>query len=85
MHDGSHLYLKKIAEDYDPVDKLAAHRLLRETASRGEFATGIIYLEPDKDDFLTSLNTVDTPLAFLPTEQTRPPKAVLDELMEGLK
>src|SRR4026209_2931044 len=25
MHDGSHLYLKKIADDYDPQDKLAAH------------------------------------------------------------
>src|SRR5687767_9238053 len=59
MHDGSHLYLKKIAEDYDPQDKLAAHRLLHETARRGEFATGIIYVEPDRDDFLTTLNTVD--------------------------
>src|SRR6188508_2117768 len=62
MHDGSHLYLKKIAEDYDPQDKLAAHRLLHETARRGEFATGVIYVEPDRDDFLTTLNTVDTAL-----------------------
>jgi 2-oxoglutarate ferredoxin oxidoreductase subunit beta len=85
MHDGSHLYLKKIAEDYDPQDKLAAHRLLHETARRGEFATGVIYVEPDKDDFLTTLNTVDSALAFLPTEKTRPPKAVLDELMAALK
>jgi 2-oxoglutarate ferredoxin oxidoreductase subunit beta len=85
MHDGSRLFLKKIAEDYDPTDKLAAHRLLHETARRGEFATGVIYVEPDKDDFLTSLNTVDQPLALLPTERTRPSKAVLDELMEALK
>ena len=85
MHDGSHLYLKKIAEDYDPQDKLAAHRLLHETARRGEFATGIIYVEPDRDDFLTTLNTVDSALAFLPPEKTRPPKAVLDELMAALK
>jgi 2-oxoglutarate ferredoxin oxidoreductase subunit beta len=76
MHDGSHLFLKKIAEDYDPTDKLAAHRLLHETARRGEFATGVIYIEPDKDDFLDTLNLVDEPLAFLPTERTRPPKAV---------
>src|SRR5687767_11304396 len=85
MHDGSHLYLKKIAEDYDPQDKLAAHRLLHETARRGEFATGVIYVEPDRDDFLTTLNTVDQALAFLPPEQTRPGKAVLDELMAALK
>src|ERR671915_684335 len=39
MHDGSKLYLKKVAEDYDPTDKLAAIRLLHETARRGGVAT----------------------------------------------
>ena len=53
MHDGSKLYLKKVAEDYNPTDKLAALRLMHETARRGEFATGVLYVEPDKDDFLT--------------------------------
>ena len=52
MHDGSKLFLKKLAEDYNPTDKLAAMRLLHETARRGEFATGVIYIEPDNDDFL---------------------------------
>ncbi|MBM3751123.1 MAG: 2-oxoacid:ferredoxin oxidoreductase subunit beta [Acidimicrobiia bacterium] len=85
MHDGSHLFLKKIAEDYDPSDKLAAMRLIHETTRRGEFPTGILYLEPDKEDFVSSLNMVPEPLAFLPTERTRPSKAVLNELMEGLK
>jgi 2-oxoglutarate ferredoxin oxidoreductase subunit beta len=84
MHDGSHLYLKKIAEDYDPTDKLAAMRLMHETLRRGEFPTGILYLEPDKEDFIDVMNMVDTPLAFLPDAVTRPPKSVLDELMRGL-
>ena len=84
MHDGSHLVLRKLAEDYNPVDKMTALRLLHETASRGEFATGIIYIEPDKDDFLESLKLVDEPLAFLPIERTRPPKAALDEIMDSL-
>jgi len=85
MHDGSHLYLKKIAEDYDPSDKLAAMRLMHETIRRGEFPTGILYLEPDKPDFLEVLNVVDEPLAFLPTERVRPPKSVLEDLMAGLR
>ena len=85
MHDGSHLLLRKIAEDYNPSDKMAATKLLHDTALRGEFATGVFYVAPDVEDFLTSLNTVDTPLAFLTQDQVRPPKAVLDELMEGLK
>jgi 2-oxoglutarate ferredoxin oxidoreductase subunit beta len=85
MHDGSHLYLKKLAEDYNPSDKMTAIRTLHDAAMRGEFATGVIYIEPDKEDFVSSLNLVDTPLAFLTADQVRPPKAVLDQLMEGLK
>jgi 2-oxoglutarate ferredoxin oxidoreductase subunit beta len=85
MHDGSKLYLKKVAEDYDPTDKLAAIRLLHETARRGEFATGVLYVEPDKDDFLSLLNVVDEPLASLPLERVRPSRAALDEIMESLR
>ena len=85
MHDGSHLYLRKIAEDYNPSDKMAAIRLLHETAARGEFATGMIYIAPDQDNFVDTLNLVEQPLAFLGPSETRPPKAVLDELMEGLR
>jgi 2-oxoglutarate ferredoxin oxidoreductase subunit beta len=84
MHDGSHLHLRKLAEDYNPSDKITALRLLHETARRGEFATGIIYIEPDKDDFIDTLNLVETPLAFLDASRIRPPKAVLDEIMDSL-
>jgi 2-oxoglutarate/2-oxoacid ferredoxin oxidoreductase subunit beta len=84
LHDGSTLYLKKVAEDYDPTDKLAALRLIHETARRGEVATGVLYVEPDKDDFITLLNLVDEPLAGLPLDRVRPGKEVLDEVMESL-
>jgi 2-oxoglutarate ferredoxin oxidoreductase subunit beta len=85
MHDGSQLYLRKIDEDYNPTDKLSAMRLLHETLRRGEFATGVIYIEPDKEDFLQVLNLVDEPLMSLPESRTRPPKAVLDQLMDQLR
>jgi 2-oxoglutarate ferredoxin oxidoreductase subunit beta len=85
LHDGSRLYLKKVAEDYNPTDKLAAMRLIHETSSRGEYATGVLYVEPDKEDFLGLLNLVDEPLATLPLERVRPGRHVLDEVMESLK
>ena len=85
MHDGSQLYLRKVAEDYNPSDKITAMRLLHETARRGEFATGIIYIEPDKDDFIDTLNLVEAPLAMLPQDKVRPGPAVLDEIMESLR
>jgi 2-oxoglutarate ferredoxin oxidoreductase subunit beta len=85
MHDGSRLLLKKLGADYNPTDRMQALHVLHETLRRGEFATGVIYVEPDKDDFITQLNLVDTPLAALPMERTRPGKAVLDEVMESLR
>jgi 2-oxoglutarate ferredoxin oxidoreductase subunit beta len=85
LHDGSKLYLKKVAEDYDPTDKLAAMRLIHETSGRGEFATGVLYVEPGKEDFLGLLNIVDEPLATLPIERVRPGRHVLEEVMESLR
>src|SRR2546422_7006534 len=85
MHDGSKLYLKKLEEEYDPTDKITALKRLHETARRGEFATGLIYIEPDRDDFLELLNLIDEPLATLPLEKVRPGKEALDEIMESLR
>jgi len=85
MHDGSQLYLRKLDEEYNPTDKLAAMRLLHESLRRGEFATGVIYIEPDKEDFLQVLNLVDEPLMSLPESRVRPSKAVLDQLMDQLR
>jgi 2-oxoglutarate ferredoxin oxidoreductase subunit beta len=82
LHDGSKLFLKKVANDYNPTDRLSAMRLLHETRQRGEFATGVLYVEPDKDDFVSLLNLVDAPLATLPIGVVRPGPAVLEEVME---
>jgi 2-oxoglutarate ferredoxin oxidoreductase subunit beta len=85
MHDGSKLYLSKVTEEYDPTDKMAAIRLLHDTTARGELATGIIYLEPEKEDLFGMLNMVDEPLATLPVDRVRPGRHVLDEVMESFK
>ena len=85
LYDGSRLYLKKLEVDYNPTDKLEAVRVLHETRRRGEYATGIIYVEPDREDFLDMLKLVDEPLATLPLERVRPPKAALDEIMDSLR
>src|SRR5213592_519648 len=85
LHDGSRLLLKKLEEDYDPTDKITAMKRLQETARRGEFATGLIYIEPDRDDFLEQLNLSDEPLATLPLEKIRPGREALDEIMDSLR
>ena len=85
LHDGSTLYLKKLGDDYNPLDTFQALKVLHETRARGEFATGLIYVEPKKPDFLDVLNIVDEPLATLPQERVRPPKQVLQEIMDDLR
>lgn len=85
LHDGSKLLLKKLAGDYDPTNKAMARKVLHESAARGEFATGLIFLDADRPDFLALLNIVDDPLASLAPDRTRPPRAALDAIMETLK
>jgi 2-oxoglutarate ferredoxin oxidoreductase subunit beta len=82
LHDGSRLLLKKLDADYDPTDKLQALRVLHETAARGEYATGLLYVEPVKRDFCSLLNLVDEPLSQLPLDRIRPPRAALEEMMD---
>ena len=85
MHDGSRVFLKKLDEKYNPQDKLAALTLLHETAAKGEFATGLLYIEPDRPTFIDLLNVVDTPLSMLSEAQTRPGPEALEEIMERLR
>ncbi len=84
LHDGSTLMLKKLAGDYDPTNKGMARRVIHESAARGEFATGLIYVEPNRPDFLTLLNLVDQPLSELPEQKTRPSREALAAINQAL-
>ncbi len=85
MHDGSRVFLKKLDEGYDPHDRVSALKLLHESTRKGEFATGLIFLEPDRDSFTDLLNLVDTPLSMLPEEKARPSRAALELIVERLR
>jgi len=85
MHDGSHLRIRKLSRDYDPTDRLAALVVLEEAESKAEVLTGVLYVNPNKPTFLDHLNVTDEAVATLPESQTRPPKAVLDQVMEELR
>src|SRR5215469_15836509 len=84
MHDGSHLRLRKLHEDYNPTDRIRAVKSLMEAHDRGEVLTGVFYIDTAKPNFVDLLNLVDEPLATLPDARVRPGKAVLDEVMQRL-
>jgi 2-oxoglutarate ferredoxin oxidoreductase subunit beta len=85
LHDGSRLRLKKLGRDYDPGDKLTALKALSEAEKSGHVLTGILYLDSTRQHFMDLLNVIDEPLATLPESRVRPPKEVLDQVMEELR
>jgi 2-oxoglutarate/2-oxoacid ferredoxin oxidoreductase subunit beta len=85
MHDGSHLRLRKLHEDYDPSNRISAVKALMESHERGEVLTGVFYIDPKKPNFIDLLNVVDEPLGQLAAERVRPGKPVLDEIMSRLR
>src|SRR5947208_6758879 len=44
MHDGSQLRLRKLEEDYDPTNRIAAIKRLMEAHVNGEVLTGVFYI-----------------------------------------
>jgi 2-oxoglutarate ferredoxin oxidoreductase subunit beta len=85
MHDGSHLRLRKLHEDYNPTDKEAALRSLIEAGKRQEVLTGVFYVNTQQPTFIDLLNLVDDPLATLPESRIRPPKDKFDAVMSSMK
>src|SRR3954466_2227903 len=85
MHDGSRILLRKLEHEYDATDRIEAVRRLMQAHEKGEVLTGLFYIDTKKPNFLEMLHMTDAPLATLPESITKPPKAVLDEVMEMLK
>jgi 2-oxoglutarate ferredoxin oxidoreductase subunit beta len=84
MRDGSLLRLRKLDRDYDPRSQHQAQQLLQSVQESGELLTGLIYVNPESDDFLQILDLVDQPLAQLPLDQLRPGPQSLDTIMREL-
>src|SRR3981189_3740514 len=85
MHDGSHLRLRKLEEDYDPTDKIQAMTRLMQANADGEVLTGVFYINAKAPSFVDMLNLTDQPLATLPESITRPSREALERCMEELR
>jgi 2-oxoglutarate ferredoxin oxidoreductase subunit beta len=85
MHDGSHLRLRKLEEDYDPTDWMGAIHRLNQAHEKGEVLTGVFYISPKAPNFVDLLNITEDPLATLPESVVRPGREVLEQVMEELR
>lgn len=82
LHDGSRLLLSKLPADYNPSRKMDAQRVLAKAREREEVLTGILYVNPKADDFISLLNLVAEPLAVLPESRVRPSRETLQRIMD---
>ncbi|HYC45163.1 MAG TPA: 2-oxoacid:ferredoxin oxidoreductase subunit beta [Burkholderiales bacterium] len=85
QHDGSRLRLRKLAEDYDPTDRIQAMNYLQQRAAAGEVVTGLLYVDPDAEDLHRHLNTVDAPLNQLGDRELCPGAVALERINASLR
>jgi 2-oxoglutarate ferredoxin oxidoreductase subunit beta len=84
LHDGSHILLKKVGEDYDPGNRIAAMRLLEESRERGQLLTGLLYVDERMEDFATREGLPERPLRDLAESELRPSREEFSRLMAEL-
>ncbi len=85
LHDGSHIKLHKLEEDFDSSDRIMAMERLERAREREEFITGLIYYDSSRPSLAEVANLPDTPLAALPEERLRPSPEALEGLLQGYR
>jgi 2-oxoglutarate ferredoxin oxidoreductase subunit beta len=80
QHDGSVLRLRKLAEGYDPGDRLAAMSHIATHEARGEILTGLLYVRAGAEDLHGHLKTVDVALNRLGERELCPGSAALEAI-----
>ena len=85
LHDGSHLFLKKLTEDYDPTDPSVAIHMIERGMKEKNVMTGLLYYKKDAPILEDFLQLVDQPLRDLKEESLRPTRAAFEEFISHLK
>ena len=85
MQDGSHIVLKNLADDYDPTSRATALMTLEEARREHKLVTGLLYVDTKTEPYEDELDLIEQPLASLPLERVRPPRQVLDEILESYR
>ena len=85
MHDGSSIALHKLAQDWDPLDRLSAMNALQKAKLKDEILTGLLYMNPETVELHKLLNTSDRALNSLTKKDLCPGAELLQEVNAGLR
>ncbi len=65
LHNGAHIYLNKLATDWDPTDRFSAINRLQKAKTNGEILTGLLYIDPNSVELHDLMKTSNQPLNTL--------------------
>ncbi|MFQ3247601.1 MAG: 2-oxoglutarate ferredoxin oxidoreductase subunit beta [Arenicella sp.] len=85
LHNGDSVRLSKPSDKYDPTDRHNAIRTLLDHKAQDKLMTGLIYIEPESENFHEMLNVSKTPLNELKQDVLCPSGAALKSINEGLR
>lgn len=85
LHDGGAVRLHKLAEDYDPTDRVAALHHVQALHGQGEIATGLIFVDPDAPDLHERMDTPGVPLNRLGEAELCPGNEKLEAINAALR
>jgi 2-oxoglutarate ferredoxin oxidoreductase subunit beta len=85
LHDGSILNLYKREDKEVITSKKDAINDLEDAKSRKQILTGILYLNPDTEEYHQISNTTESPLNGLTETELNPGNTVLQEFNESLR
>lgn len=80
LHDGTFLQFNKLAQDWDPEDRLSAINAVQNAKLKNEILTGLLYINPDAEDLHSMINTSLKPLNSLTKEELCPGSEVLKSI-----
>jgi len=80
MHDGSTIALRKLDNDWDPLDRISAMNAVQQSRIKNEILTGLLYMDPDTSDLHEMIQTSDKPLNSLGKDVLCPGSDMLAKL-----
>lgn len=85
MHDGSLVHLQKLAEGWNPGDRLSAIQALQHARMETKVLTGLIYYSPDSNELHDVLNSSVRPLNTISQEELCPGAGKLEGINAELR
>ena len=85
MHDGSSISLRKLDNDWDPLDRISAMNAVQQSRVKSEILTGLLYMNPDTSDLHDLIQTSDRPLNSLSQAELCPGSRALESLNSSLR